>query len=104
MIAVAVVLLVLALVLLVVRKGREKRVEKKRSEAEELRLEADDRFEQAGRREAIAEQEAERARRERAVAEDAIERANDVDPDLPDYDRNESERGGRRGARRLRDD
>jgi Tfp pilus assembly protein PilO len=102
-IAVVVVLLVLALAFLAVRKGREKRVEKKRGEAHELRLEAEDRLAQAGRREAVAEQEAERARRERAAAQDAIVRAEDVDPDVPDSGADESTRGGGRGARRLRD-
>jgi hypothetical protein len=107
---VAVILLVLLLLFLT--KGREKLHERKRSQADELRLEADRRLQQAGRREGVARQEAERAgeqqaeaermqreaearraraqreeqegRRERVEAEDAARRAEEIDPEAPD--------------------
>ena len=107
---IAVILLVLLLVSLT--KGREKLDDRKRSQAEELRLEADRRLQQAGRREGTARQEAERASeqqaeaermqreaearrararreeeegsRERVEAEEAARRAEEIDPDAPD--------------------
>ncbi len=107
---IAVILLVLLLVSLT--KGREKLDERKRSRADELRLEADRRLQEAGRREGTARQEAERASeqqaeaermqreaearraraqrqeqegsRERVEAEEAARRAEEIDPDAPD--------------------
>jgi flagellar biosynthesis/type III secretory pathway M-ring protein FliF/YscJ len=80
----AAALLLLVLLVWGGRRGRERRLGKKRSEAAELRTEAQQRLGQAGQREAVAQQEAERARRERLVAEDAARRADDIDPDTPD--------------------
>ena len=74
---------IIALVLLGQRRARERRVEKQREEAGQLREEAQERLGTAGQREAVAQQEAERARREREAAEQAIRRADDVDPDVP---------------------
>ena len=76
-------IVVVAVVLLGATKGRQRRVEKKREEAAELRQEAQERVSGAGRREAVAQQEAERARREREAAEEAARRADEIDPDVP---------------------
>ena len=109
-IVIAVILLVL--LILSLTKGREKLHERKRSQADELRLEADRRLQQPGRREGAARQETERAsaqqaeaermqreaearrararreeqegRQERAEAEDAARRAEEIDPEAPD--------------------
>ncbi len=105
-------LILLVLVLVSLTKGREKLHERKRAEADELRVEGDRRLQQAGRREAAARTEAERAsaqqaeaerlqreaearraraqreeqagRRERVEGEEAVRRAEEVDPDAPD--------------------
>ena len=51
-----------------------------------LRSSAEERYAEAGRREAAAEQEALRARRAREAADNAIRRADEVDPDIESGD------------------
>jgi hypothetical protein len=62
-------LILLALLVFWLTKGREKRHEQKRAEADELRLEADRGLSEAGRREAASRERAERAQEEQAEAE-----------------------------------
>jgi hypothetical protein len=110
--AAVIALILLVLLILSLKKGREEAHERKRTQADELRLEADRRLQQAGRREGAARQEAERAseqeaeaermqreaearraraqreeqegRRARVEAEDTARRAEEIDPDAPD--------------------
>jgi flagellar biosynthesis/type III secretory pathway M-ring protein FliF/YscJ len=96
---VAAVILILVIAFFAVRKGSERKVEKKREEADSLRHEAQERLAVSGEREARAEQEAERAARERAVAREQIQRAEDVDPDVPNVDREDDDSGARRAER-----
>ena len=81
-----VALLVLVALFARMRGGGDRKLEKQREEARELRREAQQRMGAAGQKEAAAEQEAELARRQREAAEDAMRRANEVDPDVPDVD------------------
>lgn len=99
LIVVAVVLVVLAIAYFAMKKGRERKVEKKREEATSLRQDAEQRLAVSGQREARAQQEAENAARERAAAEENIRRAEDVDPDVPDVDRGDEDAGARRVGR-----
>jgi flagellar biosynthesis/type III secretory pathway M-ring protein FliF/YscJ len=69
-------------VVLANKRARDRQLEQSRAEASELRQEAEERYSEAGRREAVAEQEALRARREREAADEALRRAEDVDPDV----------------------
>jgi flagellar biosynthesis/type III secretory pathway M-ring protein FliF/YscJ len=73
-IAVAAVLVLIALFFALTR-GRERRFERKRARADELRQEAGQRLSQAERREAAARQEAERVEHERAEARSLQEEA-----------------------------
>ena len=102
LIAVAAVVIVVLAFLPALRKGRERRLEKKRTESHELRQEAEQRLSRAGEQEALGQQQIERARRERAAAEDAVVRAEDLDPDAPD-DPDRSPTGDGQGTERLRD-
>ena len=67
-IAVAAALIVLVALFFALTRGRERRLERKRGRADELRLEAGQRLSRAERREAAARQEAERVEHERAEA------------------------------------
>jgi flagellar biosynthesis/type III secretory pathway M-ring protein FliF/YscJ len=80
-IAVAAVLLV-GLVIFAGRRARDRQIESKRVEAQELRQEAETRARRAEERELVAQEQAEQARRERSSAEEAAERARRVDPDV----------------------
>jgi Flp pilus assembly protein TadB len=80
-IAVAAVLLI-GLVVFAGPRARDRRVENKRVEAQELRQEAKMRARRAEERELVAQEQAEQARRERSGAEEAAERARRVDPDV----------------------
>ena len=71
-----------ALLVLAGRRGRERQLESKRSEATELRQEAGVRARRAEERAALAEEQAERARQERAAADATARRADEVDPDI----------------------
>jgi Sec-independent protein translocase protein TatA len=102
LIAVAAVVILALLILPALRKSRERRLEKKRGEARELRQEAEQRLSRAGEQEALGQQQIERARRERSAAENAVVHAEDVDPDAPD-DPDRSPTGDGPGARRLPD-
>jgi FtsZ-interacting cell division protein ZipA len=82
-IAVAAVV-VLGLVLFGAWKGRERRLEGKRSEALQLRRQAEQKTQQAEHRASVADELAERARAERQEAQVAARRADEVDPDVDD--------------------
>jgi FtsZ-interacting cell division protein ZipA len=77
-------LVVLGLVLVGALKARERRLEGKRSEAVELRRQAEMKTERAENRASVADELAERARVERKEAAVAARRADDVDPDVDD--------------------
>jgi FtsZ-interacting cell division protein ZipA len=76
--------IVLGLVLLAARRAREERLERKRSEALELRKQAEAKTQRAEHRASTADELAERARVERQEAEVAARRADEVDPDVDD--------------------
>jgi flagellar biosynthesis/type III secretory pathway M-ring protein FliF/YscJ len=86
LIVVIAVIVVLGIIWWAVTRGRERRLEAKRTEAAELRNEAGTRMRRSEERQSLAEEQAEAARRERIEAETAAERAADVDPDI-DRDR-----------------
>jgi FtsZ-interacting cell division protein ZipA len=100
------VLIVLALVMWLAKRGREAKLESRRHEAREIRrdaevrtaeademsAEADERAARARREEAQARQQAARADEQRREADAHHERAHDLDPDtkgdfVPDRDR-----------------
>jgi hypothetical protein len=64
------------------RRAKERRLESKREEAQELRSGAGEQARRAQEREELAEEQAERARRERAEADERARRADEVDPDV----------------------
>ena len=74
-------LVVLALIAFGAVRGREKRLEQRREEAQELRQEAEMRTQQALERERVAEEQAQQARESRKVAAEAGARADRIDPD-----------------------
>lgn len=76
------VLVVLAIAFFVSRRARERQLEGKREEAQELRATADQQAQRAEERAALAEEQAERARRERVEADEQLRRADEVDPDV----------------------
>jgi flagellar biosynthesis/type III secretory pathway M-ring protein FliF/YscJ len=76
------VFVVLALLLLAGTRAREKRLESRRSEAGELRGEAEARARRAEESEALAKEEAERARQEREAARAHARQADEIDPDV----------------------
>jgi flagellar biosynthesis/type III secretory pathway M-ring protein FliF/YscJ len=79
--ALAVVAVVLAAIFFLGRRSKDRRVQRKRDEANELRVEADEKAVRARQREALAEEQAERARQEREEAEEQARRADEIDPD-----------------------
>jgi type II secretory pathway component PulM len=74
--------LVLAIVLFGAWKGRERRLESKRTEAQGLRRQAEQQARRAQERSELADELAERARGERREAQVAARRAAEVDPDV----------------------
>ena len=100
-IGIAAFVVLVAIALPVGRRARDRRVAQKRTQAQELRDEAQRRLATAGQREAVAQQQTERARRERGAAEEAARRAADVDPDVPDAPAAPRETGETSGARRA---
>jgi predicted lipid-binding transport protein (Tim44 family) len=76
------VLIVLAIAFLASRRARERQLESKRGEAQELRATAEQQTQRAEERAALAEEQAEQARRERVEAEEQLRRADEVDPDV----------------------
>jgi hypothetical protein len=99
-------LVLIALFAIAARRGRERKLETRRSEAAEHRLEAEvrgaradrqeagaeERAARAKREQALAQEQAARARQERGLAEERHERARDIDPDVDD--REPAERRG----------
>jgi FtsZ-interacting cell division protein ZipA len=78
---------ILAVVLLVgVRRARERQLERKRAEAAGLRAEADETAQQAQQRKEAARREAAQATADREMAEEQARRADEIDPDT-DRDR-----------------
>jgi FtsZ-interacting cell division protein ZipA len=77
-------LVVLGLLLWSAQKTRERRLEAKRSEAVELRRQAEAKVQRSEHRASVAEELAEHARVERQEAEVASRRADEVDPDVDD--------------------
>ena len=80
----AAALIVLGLVVIGAWKGRERRLESKRTEAQGLRRQAEQQSRRAQERGALAEELAERSRGERQEAQVAARRADEVDPDVDD--------------------
>jgi FtsZ-interacting cell division protein ZipA len=76
--------IVLGIVLYGAWKGRERRLESKRTEAQGLRRQAEQQSRRAEERSALADELAERARGERREAQVAARRADEVDPDVDD--------------------
>jgi hypothetical protein len=66
------------------RRARERRLESKRSEALELRKQAESKSQRAEHRASVANELAERAQAEQKEAEVAARRADEVDPDVDD--------------------
>jgi F0F1-type ATP synthase membrane subunit b/b' len=75
-------LLFLPIALVAGRRAKERRLEGRREEAQELRTDAEAQAHRADERASIAEEQAEHARRERAEAEEQARRADEVDPDV----------------------
>jgi flagellar biosynthesis/type III secretory pathway M-ring protein FliF/YscJ len=75
-------LIVLAIVLWGVQKGRERRLESKREEASNLRQQAETKAQRAEHRSSVADELSQRATVEREEAQVAARRADEVDPDV----------------------
>ena len=96
----AVVLIGLALIFLAVagfvvyRRQQEQKLEEKRTEAGELRQEADTRARKAEQARLQAEEQADRARKEQEAAEERRRQAAEVDPDID----TDAEDAGRRNV------
>jgi type II secretory pathway component PulM len=73
--------ILLALLLVGIRRGRERQLEQKRAEAAGLRAEAEEVSQQAQQREEAARREAAQASADREMAEEQARRADDIDPD-----------------------
>ena len=71
----------IALVLLGGRRARERQLEGKRVEADELRTQSEEAARRAQVREETAKKEAAQAAADREMAEEQARRADDVDPD-----------------------
>jgi hypothetical protein len=78
--------ILVALLLVGIRRGRERQLEQKRSEAAGLRTEAEQTAAQAQEREEAARREAAQAAADRDMAAEQARRADEVDPDT-DRDR-----------------
>ena len=75
-------ILVLGLALVAWRRGKERRLESKRGEAQELRSAAEVQAHRAETRATTAQEEAEKAERERAEAREQARRADELDPEV----------------------
>jgi uncharacterized protein HemX len=75
-------LIVLGVMLFGARKGREQRLESKRTEALGLRRHAEKQARRAQERSALADELAARSRSEQQEAQVAARRADEVDPDI----------------------
>jgi hypothetical protein len=64
-----------------IRRGRERQLEQKRAEAAGLRAQAEEVSQQAQQREEAARREAAQASADREMAEEQARRADDIDPD-----------------------
>jgi FtsZ-interacting cell division protein ZipA len=73
--------ILVALLLIGVRRGRERQLEQKRAEASGLRAQAEETAQQAQEREEAARREAAQAAADRDVAQEQARRADDIDPD-----------------------
>jgi FtsZ-interacting cell division protein ZipA len=73
--------ILVALLLVGVRRGRERQLEQKRAEAAGLRTEAEETAQQAQQREEAARREAAQAAADREMAEEQARRADEIDPD-----------------------
>jgi flagellar biosynthesis/type III secretory pathway M-ring protein FliF/YscJ len=79
---IVVALIVIAAIAWYANRGmRERRLAKRRAEAQDLRQEASAGFGRAQERQAIADEQATRAEKERVAAQQAADRAQRVDPD-----------------------
>src|SRR5215213_2623797 len=81
---VIVVLVVIGIAVFAARRARERQLETKRHEANELRETSAAQARRADEREAMARETAEQARADRQRSEDAAQRAAEVDPDTDD--------------------
>lgn len=75
-------LIVVGIVAVGAWKGRERRLESKRTEAQGLRRQAEQQSRRAQERSALADELADRAQGERQEAQVAGRRADEVDPDV----------------------
>jgi hypothetical protein len=73
--------MLLALLLVGIRRGRERQLEQKRAEAAGLRAEAEETAQQAQQREEAARREAAQATADREMADEQTRRADEIDPD-----------------------
>jgi hypothetical protein len=73
--------ILLALLLVGIRRGRERQLERKRVEAAGLRSEAEETAQQAQAREEAARKEAAQAAADRDLASEQARRADEIDPD-----------------------
>jgi flagellar biosynthesis/type III secretory pathway M-ring protein FliF/YscJ len=80
-IIVAAVIVIAAIAWFANRNMRERRLAKRRAQAQELRREASAGFGRAQERQALADEQATRAERERVTARRTAERAHRIDPD-----------------------
>jgi FtsZ-interacting cell division protein ZipA len=73
--------ILLALLLVGIRRGRERQLEQKRAEAAGLRSEAEETAQQAQEREEAARRQAAQAEADRDLATERARRADEIDPD-----------------------
>ena len=76
--------ILLALLLVGIRRGRERQLEQKRAEAAGLRSEAEETAQQAQEREEAARRQAAQAEADRDLATEQARRADKIDPDTDD--------------------
>jgi FtsZ-interacting cell division protein ZipA len=73
--------ILLALLLVGIRRGRERQLEQKRAEAAGLRSQAEETGQQAQEREDAARRQAAQAEADRDLATEQARRADEIDPD-----------------------
>jgi FtsZ-interacting cell division protein ZipA len=73
--------ILLALLLVGIRRGRERQLEQKRAEAAGLRSQAEETGQQAQEREEAARRQAAQAEADRDLATEQARRADEIDPD-----------------------
>jgi type II secretory pathway component PulM len=73
--------ILLALLLVGIRRGRERQLEQKRAEAAGLRSQAEETSQQAQEREEAARRQAAQAEADRDLATEQARRADEIDPD-----------------------